>query len=345
MIKFFKWSVLIIVCAVLLVLAVGMYKFNYLSGLEGYDVDGNKITQLTDKLPWKNADTLYAAKIGDKIFSSAHNKPNDIFLIGSVTKVFTATLILQMAHEGKINLDDKVSKFIDNPVLGDGVLIKNLLNHTSGIKDGDEIELFKKAYRNQNKTATYADQLDGVRYLTTQEFSYSNVNYILLGGVLEKVSGKSFEDNVSINIIDKLGLKNTCFISISGTCNFKKGYFNFALLNEEEKYTQLDNYIYFSSISGSAGNIASNLADLELFFKSIFENKFYNSDVLRASLMANKYGYGMKGFGNGYIGHVGQALDFASFVAFNPEQQKFIIILVGDASVDMNMAIDYFRSK
>lgn len=345
MIKIFKWVGIIFVCAVFLVLVAGVYKFNYLSNLPGYDADGNKIEESSNTFPWGNTDTRYSAKIGDKYYSSNYNEPNDIFLIGSVTKVFTATLILQLANEGKISLEDKVNKFIDSPVLDSGVLIKNLLNHTSGIKDGSEVELFKKVYYNQNKIATHADKFEGVSYSNAHIFSYSNTNYILLGEILNKVSGKSFKENVSFNIIDKLGLKNTCFIGVDENCNFQKGYFNLALLNEDEKYVHLNNYTYFDSIAGSAGNIASNIEDLETLFKSIFNNEFYNIDVLKASLVENKYGYGLKKFGDGYFGHVGQALDFASFVAYNPENKRVIIILIGDSSVDMNKAIKYFTSK
>ena len=133
------------------------------------------------------------------------------FRIGSVTKQFTAACILQLIEQGKVSLDDKLSKFIPGFPKGDSVTIHMLLNHTSGIPSFTEL----KDFGSYARLSLSKDSM--ISYFKTRPYDfspgtkwqYNNSGYFLLAYILEKISGQLYENYLRQNIFDKLGMNNT----------------------------------------------------------------------------------------------------------------------------------------
>ncbi len=155
------------------------------------------------------------------------NTVNTKFRIGSITKQFTAACILQLAERGKLNLDDKLSKYIKDYPKGDSVTIHMLLNHTSGIKNYTDIGAFwPKAILPLSLDSMMAIfKNEPYDFSPGTQWNYSNSGYFLLGVIVEKVSGKMFSDYLLENVIQKAGLNNTSMDHLDSILQMRaKGY-------------------------------------------------------------------------------------------------------------------------
>jgi CubicO group peptidase (beta-lactamase class C family) len=164
--------------------------------------------------------TLAIVKDGKVVRTGAYGKADleldvptnedNVFEIGSTTKQFTAVLVLQMMEEGKLSLDDPISKYIeDTPANWKGITLRHLLSHTSGLKEYVVIPGLGLIEEFDRKTF-----LDKVKPLTLDfepgvTFAYSNTNFALLGIVLEKVSGKTYTELINERILKPLEMTNT----------------------------------------------------------------------------------------------------------------------------------------
>ena len=160
-----------------------------------------------DEVVWK-----YAAGLADQ----ENNRPNQIdtkFNLGSMNKMFTAVAIIQLMEEDKINLDDTITEHIPeypNTEVGNQVTIHQLLTHTSGLGD-----TFTKIFNtNPNQYRTNADFLplfvnDDLQFDPGHQFSYSNAGYVVLGLLIEAVSGQSYYDYVRSKIFEPSEMTNT----------------------------------------------------------------------------------------------------------------------------------------
>lgn len=224
----------------------------------------------------------------DKVlFSQSYGdcKNSDIpFFLGSVSKSFTAACIMQLSEQGKINLNNNISTYIPNSFDGDKITIRQLLNHTSGLGEHQTLENYKII----NKQGVH---------------NYANVNYSLLGEIIEIVSGKSYNDYITENLFEPLQLSNT-----SATLNESMengvigGYTNYWGFNIKR------NHQYPSSknawITVPAGYISSSTNDLGKYLQMYLNggngilseqsiNKmFYEDTVYIDDDVPYWYGYG-----------------------------------------------------
>ena len=133
------------------------------------------------------------------------------FRIGSITKQFTSAAILKLAEEGKLGVDDHLSKFIPDWPRGDEVTLRHLLTHTSGIHNYTAKPGF---YEHVTEPISLADLVasfknDPYDFDPGEKYSYCNSGYVLLGYILEKVTGQSYESYLKKTFFDPLGMKNT----------------------------------------------------------------------------------------------------------------------------------------
>ena len=145
--------------------------------------------------------------------ANTFNDSNTIFQIGSITKQFTAAVILQLQEKQKLSVQDKLSKYIPGYPNGDSISIENLLTHTSGIHNYND-----EAFMEKNATKPIAtDNLIKLFKNATADFkpgekyNYSNSNYILLGLIIEKITGKSFYSIIRGNIFQSLEMAHSGF--------------------------------------------------------------------------------------------------------------------------------------
>lgn len=249
------------------------------------------------------------------------NTPETQFGIGSITKQFTAMLVTQLVEKGKLKFDNKLSEFIpDFPKdLGDKITIEMLLCHTSGLIFPEGIEKYYYASTKKEYLNEYLKQLseDGLRFEPGKGYGYSNAGYFILGLIIEKVTGKNYEDVLTEQILKPLGMKQT-------VCD-RKGL---VLENRATSYSKLrDRYIswneetnsYDPAICGFAyGSIYSTVGDLFKFSNALSSNQLLSKEYMNLFLqMRNvktrvpipriskelvKEFFGK--FGNGFVGEI-----------------------------------------
>ncbi|GAB1529242.1 MULTISPECIES: serine hydrolase domain-containing protein [Brevibacillus] len=213
------------------------------------------------------------------------------FRIASVTKTFTATVVLQLAAENRLNLDDSIEKWLPGVIQGNGydgnqITIRQLLNHTSGIA---EYSRSKEAdfFTNTKKSFT-AEELVKLGLSLPPDFapgkgwSYSNTGYVLLGILIEKVTGNSYAEEIENRIIEPLELSNTFLPGnssvIPGTSH-ARGYF------QPNGAGELKDVTYYNpSIGSSAGDMISTADDLNKFFSSLLSGKLMKEQELKQML-------------------------------------------------------------
>ncbi|KFN02209.1 serine hydrolase domain-containing protein [Bacillus clarus] len=231
----------------------------------------------------------YATGIAD-LRTKKPMKTNFRFRIGSVTKTFTATVVLQLAGENRLNLDDSIEKWLPGVIQGNGydakqITIRQILNHTSGIA---EYSRSKEADFTDTKKLFTADELVKIGISMPPDFapgkgwSYSNTGYVLLGILIEKVTGNSYAEEIENRIIEPLELENTFLPGnssvIPGT-KHARGYL------QPDGASELKDVTYFNpSIGSSAGEMISTADDLNKFFSSLLDSKLLKKQQLKEML-------------------------------------------------------------
>ncbi|MFD5163026.1 serine hydrolase domain-containing protein [Streptomyces hawaiiensis] len=210
------------------------------------------------------------------------------FRAGSVTKVFTAAVALQLAEEGRLDLDRSARSYLPDliPASYDGVTVRQLLNHTHGIPAPDfPGTTVEEAYANRFRVH---DPRDMVRSATSKkpEFApgerqhYLNIGYTVTGLIVERVTHDSYERQVARRVLGPLGLRNTSFPGtnprITGPHNH--GYQTMRLDNGT---TGLRDVSVWGTTDGwAAGDIVSTTADLERFTNALFRGRIVRGPLL-----------------------------------------------------------------
>lgn len=224
-------------------------------------------------------------------------EPDMVFRLGSITKQFTAVAILMLAEQGKLSLEDDLTKFLpDYPTKGQKITIDHLLTHTSGIKSytslPEWIALWRKDVTVQEIIDLFKDQ--PMDFAPGEKWSYSNSGYILLGAIIEKVSGQSYQDFIEKNIFTPLGMKHSFYDNtarliprrVNGYSKTKEGYQNAAYLSMTQPF--------------AAGALMSSVDDLALWDAALYTEKLVKQESLKRAwtprLLNNQksahYGYG-----------------------------------------------------
>lgn len=265
------------------------------------------------------------------------NQPDTKFRIGSVTKQFTATLILQLVEQGKIKLDGKITDYLPDyrKDTGEKVTIHQLLNHTSGIPSyTDRRNFMADASRNPYGVADFIKKFasDDLQFEPGSKFSYNNSGYSLLGAIIEKVTGKPYEVVLAERIFKPLGMTNS-------------GYDNFAPLIKKRAsgYQKTPdgfvNAAYLDmSIPYAAGSIYSTVEDLFKWDQALYEGTLLSAESKKLMFTPGlgNYGYGIRITDEPVgktdqkiriIGHGGGINGFNSLMMRAIDKQQTVIIL------------------
>ncbi len=269
--------------------------------------------------------------------------PQTTFRIASITKQFTAAAILKLQAEGKLNVKDKLSKYIPDFPRGDEVTLRQLLTHTSGIHDYlQESDILTRA-----TNATTTEAIIGEIKKTPYDFdpgtkwSYDNSGYRLLGYIVEKVSGQSYGNFLHENFFRSLGMTNTGVYPAHP-----------ALPREALGYSQgtngFDRALWDSSGSGGDGALYSTVEDLYRWNEGVFNGRVLDAASLKAAFTPvkttreNQTCYNSKGDGYGfgwfvgrdrglrYISHGGGLPGFSSMLVRLPSE-KFTVAILANA--------------
>ena len=262
-------------------------------------------------------------------------EPDMVFRLGSLTKQFTAVGILMLAEQGKLSLSDEITRFLpDYPTKGHKITVEHLLNHTSGIKSYTSMPEWLPLWR---KDTTVKELIDLFKdqpmdFAPGEKWSYNNSGYFLLGAIIEKASGQTYQDFVEKNIFAPLGMKHSYYDNtsriiprrVTGYSKGSEGYRNAAYLSMFQPF--------------AAGSLISSVDDLALWDAALYSDKLVKQESLKrawtASLLTNKrpahYGYGwaLSSYQDRtLIEHSGGINGFATYAVRVPEERTYVAIL------------------
>lgn len=135
-----------------------------------------------------------------------------VYPVCSLQKVITAAIITQLIYEGKFNQDTKISTWYPNLKGSSNITVGNLMTHTSGLKATDTEVNRGRIYSEDDAINWVVNKLNSSNQNQPGQFLYNNTNYILLAGIIRKVTNQSYKQNVQSRIINPLGLKRTYFL-------------------------------------------------------------------------------------------------------------------------------------
>ncbi|TDE50124.1 serine hydrolase [Flavobacterium sp. GT3P67] len=284
------------------------------------------------------------------------NQPDTKHRLGSVTKQFTAMLIIQLVEQGKLKLDAPITTYLPDyhKTSGDKITIHHLLTHTSGIPNYTSFPNFFKTtslnpYSPEAFVKIFADL--PLEFTPGEKFAYSNSGYFLLGYIIEKVSGKTYEQCLQDNILTSLKMKNTGFDHHETILkNRASGY--------EKNGKNYSNASYLDlSIPYAAGSLYSTVDDLYLWDQALYTDQLlstkYNHLLFNSYIPAGPghYGYGwfINKASNGetndsltVIEHGGGINGFNTLLSRIPADKNLVVLLNNTGGTklnEMNIAI------
>jgi D-alanyl-D-alanine carboxypeptidase len=259
------------------------------------------------------------------------------FRVASITKTFVATVVLQLVEEGRLGLDDPVTRHLPGVPHTDGVTIRQLLNHTSGIPDYGRAEGFKKRVLSDRERRWTSDDVlalvAGARrdFAPGTDYSYSNTGYVLLGRVIEQVTGSTWAAQVRRRILDPLRLRHTYVSGIEPVPGgVLPGYFDAG-----RPWPALE------TLEDAAGAVVSTAPDLAMFGEALFGGRLLRPGTLHQMVTEGPHRVRTAGYGLGVEvlrpdyrltlwGHGGSTLGFRSVLLFVPGRDLVVVVLAND---------------
>jgi CubicO group peptidase (beta-lactamase class C family) len=258
--------------------------------------------------------------------------PDNVFQIGSMTKQFTAVAILMLEEQGKLSVNDPISKFIPDYPNGKNITVSHLLTHTSGIKDFTKM---KTIFEIAQKEMTPKEMMgffkeEPVDFSPGEKFEYNNSGYIVLGYLIELTAGKTYEEFIQKNIFDKIGMKNSYYASD------RKVITNRAYGYHKKSYGFVNKTVISFSVPFSSGSLMSTLDDMLKWQNALNPNVLLQPENLtkaftRQSLSNSEkieYGYGWhlkNEVGIPTREHGGSIFGFKSMGVYIPSKDIYVL--------------------
>ncbi|MEW5915610.1 MAG: serine hydrolase domain-containing protein, partial [Gemmatimonadota bacterium] len=261
-----------------------------------------------------------------------------MFEIGSVTKQFTAVALLQLRDEGKLSLDDDITKWLpDFDTRGNKVTLRRLLDHTSGIKGITEMPEFGLLVNNNRfpRDSAYAlIKRYPFEFATGEAQIYNNSAFWLLGLVVEKASGVTYEDYVEKKLFAPLGMTRSMYCNSAE--NIERRAHGYQVLNGAIRRAPTNVHTW----PFSAGSLCSTAGDLVIWLKALHGGKVLSPKSYAEMTAPSKlndgtvlrYGMGIAvgkdSRGLRFIGHGGGIGGFTSEATWYPDAQAAIVVLI-----------------
>ena len=304
-IKRYIFGVLLVVLAMLgiVIFSMNLNANRYISTFGPVD-DGEaaaKVNTVIEKFVRENrfSGTVLVAKDGEIIFNEGYgyakryfgmsqNTPDTKFVLGSITKSFTAQAILSLADKDVLSLEDAVTEYYPDYPGWKGIKIHNLLNHTSGIRNyyGSPWSYVKYFLFSQTPEKIMSGfKNTPLDFETGKGYNYSNTNYITLSGIMEKVTGKSYAECMEENVFSPLGLDHTGYTPYPYEIdNMARGYC--ANMIVEVNGFNLSNFY-------GAGGLYSATEDVYKFLEAVDEERVLSAHASTNVIDEYYYGYGL----------------------------------------------------
>ncbi|MFD2571858.1 serine hydrolase domain-containing protein [Spirosoma soli] len=305
-------------------------------------LDKAKLDQFFDRLAEKNkamgsltitkdGQMLYARSIGYSQINGTEKKlltRSSRYRVGSVTKMFTAVMIFQLVEEGKLKLTDNLDKFFPQVPNANKITIAHILAHRSGIHEvsGD------REFRTRRLDGMTKDELLALVVNSKPDFepdakdAYSNTGFQLLGMLIEKLTGQSYQEALQERITSKIGLKDT-YLAMGNIDVNKNECFSYRYYLDWKQEPQTHASLLFGS-----GALISTPADLATFIQTLFNLKLVSKESLD---QMKQNTLGMQTFtyhGKTFYGHTGGVDNFGSWLVYLPEE-KLALAYTSNAKV------------
>ena len=305
------------------------------------NADGPGIAVLVkqgDKVIYQGASGLANIELGVPL------QPDSVFRLGSITKQFTGAAIMKLHEQGKLSLDDNIHKYVADFPTGDNqVTLAHLLTHTSGINNYTNNEntmqkLIQAPASIDEMLTKFAKE--PMLFKTGEQMAYSNTGYVLLGKVIEVVSGKSYGQFIEEEFFKKLAMKNSQYGGRQLVPNRASGY----TMHEHD----IENAgLIDMSWPHAAGSLISTVGDLAIWNEALISGKVISKESYQKMITPFKltngsespYGYGLSMYRvNKYaaIGHGGGIPGFSTNSVYFPEKDLFIAIFSNNDTQNLN---------
>lgn len=267
--------------------------------------------------------------------------PDTVFRLGSITKQFTAAVILQLVDEGKLGLDDPLSKYLpDYPSPGGSSTVAQLLNHSSGIQSYTGIPgtMTPAATAKPLTTAQLVDLFKDhpQNFAPGTRYDYNNSGYILLGAIIEKVTGKAWHEAVDERLIKPLGLSSIAFGGHPQGTQWATGYT--ARGGEPAPSQPID-----MTIPHAAGALVGTVRDLARWNEALHGGKVVSAQSYRRMIAPTTlkdgrevpYAFGLRNDdirGRASIGHSGGIFGFSTASSYLPADRIFVAVFANSDS-------------
>ena len=271
-------------------------------------------------------------------------QPEHVFRVASITKQFTAVAILQLVEQGKISLADQITKFFpDYPTQGKTITVEHLLTHTSGMQSysskDDFISMIRSDLTPQQLIDTFKN--DPLQFSPGEQYASGNSAYVILGAIIEKVTGQSYAQYLTSDVFAKAGLTQTYYDDpIRIIPKRVEGYGRNGGAIVKARYVS-------PTIPYSAGSIISTVDDLAKWTDAVSAGKVVRPDLLQrawtpyklTSGEATTYGYGWEIdhlLGSRVISHGGRVMGFTAYALWMPEEKVFVAVLSNTEATPMS---------
>jgi CubicO group peptidase (beta-lactamase class C family) len=287
--------------------------------------------------------TALVARDGQVLFSKGYgfanlewripNTPDTKFRLGSVTKQFTAASILLLEERGKLSVSDPVKKYVpDAPAAWDKITIRHLLTHTSGIPNFTGFADYQKLEPFKTTPAELVARFRGkpLDFQPGEKWSYSNSGYVLLGYLIEKISGETYEKFVTENLFQPLGMKDTGYDSntaiipkrADGYETGRNGYQHAGFID--------------MSTPHAAGALYSTTEDLLKWEQALYGGRVLQPASLEkmTTPFLDNYAFGLtvtNGGGRKKISHGGGIEGFNTVLEYYPDDKLAVVVLENSA--------------
>ncbi|WP_312750901.1 serine hydrolase domain-containing protein [Epilithonimonas hominis] len=277
---------------------------------------------------FRNGKEIYQKNFGQNQLPNVKWNSDTRYQVGSISKLFTAIMLMQQVEKGKLNLSDKLSKYYPEIPNADKITIETMMNHTSGLGDyaGQHYQwLFKKPVGDQAILDTIKAQ--GVEFQPGEKTRYSNSGYYLLSRILEKVAKKPYNVLLKENITSKANLKNT-FSVLDNPTNVFKSY-----ENQNGKWVEVEDFDFHNCIG--LGDIVSTPNDLNLFINALFDGKFVKKETLDKMMPNPKkpldFGLGIMAvpfYNQVSFGHGGDTAGSHAITSYNTKEDYSVSMII-----------------
>ena len=281
---------------------------------------------------------VYERAIGYAVIDSAHSikaTPDTRYRIGSITKTFTATMIMQLVEEKKLALDTHLDRYFPNIPNASQITIEMMLRHRSGIYNFTDAEAY---WKSNTQPRTRAEMLaifekHTPAFAPDSQSTYSNTGYILLGYMIEDITRKSYEANLQERILVPVGMKKTRY---GGKIDpLRRDAHSYSQGRRWEKHFESD----LSQIA-AAGAIVSTPGNVTAFMNALFEGKLVSRESLRNMTdIVDGFGIGLARipfFQHMGYGHTGGIDGFHSLVAYFPDDSLTAAVFSNGVDYPLN---------